>query len=600
MAEQKNRSDFNAMNVAELKKYLQEQGVSVSGYLKTSLVEIASSVERMVLPVDPNFEKDQTNDADKLIIHDMHSQSIFPEDRGLNNFNSSPPFWVVRHRFTTPLITWNLYNCSVVCLSFTRCLSQDAYGTCKNDSRYPESWVKKPKRRSSQLLPFPGAVYKTREGKERVKNPASAPVCKEDGVVIDKSRIIPDNNTRQEVLSFTVACPYCNEGCLWKGEVRHLEHHSDMCVFHRLPCENSQCRMLVKRGEMQKHLTQQCKYRLWSCPHCDQKITYNLMKTHLQEVHSDQLFELPAQDREQNIVLSGQDNIQTPQEQIRQIQDQLNQMEILHVELHRSLDEQKMETKLLVEDSLNSTRKQQRKIEQKHTIIMHTLADLEENVRQQEFTSYDGQVLWKISDYARRRNDAVTGQQVSFYSPCFYTSRYGYKMCARLYLNGDGMGRGTHISMFFVVMRGQYDALLRWPFRQKVTFMLLDQDNVEHVSDAFRPDPSSSSFQRPRRETNIASQDNVEHVSYAFRPDPSSLSFQRPRRETNIASQDNVEHVSYAFRPDPSSSSFQRPRRETNIASGCPMFCSLAELNNHAYVRDDAMFLKIIVDTTDL
>jgi len=59
------------MNVAELKKYLQEQGVSVSGYLKTSLVEITSAVERMVLPVDPNFEKDQTNDAENLIIHDM-------------------------------------------------------------------------------------------------------------------------------------------------------------------------------------------------------------------------------------------------------------------------------------------------------------------------------------------------------------------------------------------------------------------------------------------------------------------------------------------------------------------------------------------------
>jgi len=59
------------MNVAELKKYLQEQGVSVSGYLKTSLVEITSAVERMVLPVDPNFEEDQTNDAENLIIHDM-------------------------------------------------------------------------------------------------------------------------------------------------------------------------------------------------------------------------------------------------------------------------------------------------------------------------------------------------------------------------------------------------------------------------------------------------------------------------------------------------------------------------------------------------
>ena len=44
--------------------------VLVSGYLKTSLVEIASAVERMVLPVDPDFEKDQVNDAENLIIHD--------------------------------------------------------------------------------------------------------------------------------------------------------------------------------------------------------------------------------------------------------------------------------------------------------------------------------------------------------------------------------------------------------------------------------------------------------------------------------------------------------------------------------------------------
>ena len=67
------------------------------------------------------------------------------------------------------------------------------------------------------------------------------------------------------------------------------------------------------------------------------------------------------------------------------------------------------------------------------------------------------------------------------------------------------MERGSYISLFFVVMRGEYDAKFRWPFRQKVIFMLLDQDNVENVIDAFRPDPNSSSFQRARRESNIAS-----------------------------------------------------------------------------------------------
>ena len=218
--------------------------------------------------------------------------------------------------------------------------------------------------------------------------------------------------------------------------------------------------------------------------------------------------------------------------------------EVLLVENNRTALETSREVgnvKRQVESIQETARRTERRMETiEHTLALRnvTLADLEEYVRQQEFSSYDGQLLWKITEYARKRNEAVSGQQVSFYSPCFFTSRYGYKMCARIYLNGDGMGRGTHISVFFVVMRGQYDALLRWPFRQKVTFMLMDQDNVEHIIDAFRPDPSSSSF--------------------------------------------------------------QRPRRETNIASGCPMFCSLTELNNHTYVRDDTMFLKIIVDTSDL
>lgn len=46
-------------------------------------------------------------------------------------------------------------------------------------------------------------------------------------------------------------------------------------------------------------------------------------------------------------------------------------------------------------------------------------------------------------------------------------------MCLRLYLNGDGTGRGTHLSLFFVVMRGKYDALLKWPFSQKVNDLML-------------------------------------------------------------------------------------------------------------------------------
>ena len=62
-----NAEEQQPMNVTELKKYLQDRSVLLSGYLKPSLVEIASAVEWMVLPVDPNFEKDETNDAGTFI-----------------------------------------------------------------------------------------------------------------------------------------------------------------------------------------------------------------------------------------------------------------------------------------------------------------------------------------------------------------------------------------------------------------------------------------------------------------------------------------------------------------------------------------------------
>lgn len=96
------------------------------------------------------------------------------------------------------------------------------------------------------------------------------------------------------------------------------------------------------------------------------------------------------------------------------------------------------------------------------------LADMDLRFQVLETASYNGTLIWKIRDYKRRKQEAVAAKTLSLYSQPFYTGYFGYKMCARIYLNGDGMGKGTHLSLFFVVMRGEYDALLPWPFKQKV------------------------------------------------------------------------------------------------------------------------------------
>jgi len=89
------------------------------------------------------------------------------------------------------------------------------------------------------------------------------------------------------------------------------------------------------------------------------------------------------------------------------------------------------------------------------TIGLHDVRLSEIDLRLQctETANYEGVLIWKIADYRQRKLQAVGGRILSLYSQPFYTSRYGYKMCARIYLNGDGVGRGTHLSLFFVVMQ---------------------------------------------------------------------------------------------------------------------------------------------------
>ena len=42
-------------------------------------------------------------------------------------------------------------------------------------------------------------------------------------------------------------------------------------------------------------------------------------------------------------------------------------------------------------------------------------------------------------------------------------------MRASVSLNGDGDGEGNYMSIYIIIMRGKYDALLPWPFNQNVS-----------------------------------------------------------------------------------------------------------------------------------
>ncbi len=118
----------------------------------------------------------------------------------------------------------------------------------------------------------------------------------------------------------------------------------------------------------------------------------------------------------------------------------------------------------------------------------------------------NGTFVWKIPDIRRRYREAIDRRTVSIYSPPYFTSPQGYRICTRVYLNGDGVGKGTHISVFFVLMKSEHDNLLVWPFKQSVRFTLINQNNQSaSITEAFAPDLNSPSFQQPESEMSIAS-----------------------------------------------------------------------------------------------
>ena len=153
-----------------------------------------------------------------------------------------------------------------------------------------------------------------------------------------------------------------------------------------------------------------------------------------------------------------------------------------------------------------------------------------------------GTVVWKVNEVQRRCRDARSGKTVSLYSPPFYTSPHGYRLCLRTYLYGDGVGKGTHISVFLVIMRSEYDDILLWPFKHRVVISLINLD-------------------------------------YPLKLDAA---------------------ITHKFFPNPQSSSFEKPKNAFNLASGFPQFASISVLTDSSFVKNDTMYFRVKLESPDI
>lgn len=95
-------------------------------------------------------------------------------------------------------------------------------------------------------------------------------------------------------------------------------------------------------------------------------------------------------------------------------------------------------------------------------------------------------------EFILEKFNSYPGTLMEWFSPPFQTHPCGYKMCLsawayNAYHDSDDEGEnatrcGSFLSVGVVMMLGEHDDKLKWPFRGDITVQLLDQEKDNHIS----------------------------------------------------------------------------------------------------------------------
>jgi len=114
--------------------------------------------------------------------------------------------------------------------------------------------------------------------------------------------------------------------------------------------------------------------------------------------------------------------------------------------------------------------------------------------------------IWKINDFRKRLR--LSKDEFSIDSVPFYTDRtesYGYKLKASIFPYKDRLLDLAEVMVVFIVlMKGEYDAILPWPFKKKLEITLIDQQEDlverENITTVLFPENVQETFARPVEE----------------------------------------------------------------------------------------------------
>lgn len=259
--------------------------------------------------------------------------------------------------------------------------------------------------------------------------------------------------------------------CSWSGRFSDYIVHESSCEHRSEVCE---CGALVEAASMTRHLSKECPLRSVTCAFCNQSLEAINIPGHQDECC---LYPMSCPDCHQKVPRVnlevhvdpvrgdcpkrkcpyGCDAIMDPEHQQTCMAQHLNIAFRRILTLENQM-KQNQNVKTDERSLLSATAKP----------FQPSISAREQWVDEMRYGGTDGILEWPLRSFEKKRLEAMQGRTKAIYSPPFIKGRNGYRVCACLYLDGDGMTKGRFMGFFFVIVRGQHDAELLWPFPHKV------------------------------------------------------------------------------------------------------------------------------------
>ena len=282
-------------------------------------------------------------------------------------------------------------------------------------------------------------------------------------------------------------CPHCKvSGEYEERTTTHLEK----CPFMKIPCSNDGCSCLVARYVLASH-REECEFEMVPCKYakigCVVEVPRRDLNKHEEDRQQHLEFAIDAVP-ELHATLRSLNSVEVPKLEHQMFKHHTT-LETLESELFRINDR-------VAEQLEEMVKKQENMLAQLQGIITAQSKEITELKVKLEAQTCDGTSsigfpesysrtavahtipiatqtylnAFKFTKYAEHKsnNDHV-------YSPPFYSSLGGYKLCIKVHANGIGEGKGTHLSVYVYLMHGDNDDHLPWPFTGTVEIQLLNQ-----------------------------------------------------------------------------------------------------------------------------